>query len=328
MKSEIEVENTTCTVCMTSESEPIYTVVEHEYPDTTADEFHIHRCLNCGLWFLNPRPAISELGTIYPPNYYAFSLAEKGVESRQLNGKKISDFFEASRIKKIIRTHMKYLPKSVLDVGCGDGTDLDLFRKLFGNGLQTFGIEPSESAAMLAIRRGHKVEVGMFPAPYFRSKHFDVIWSKHVIEHVADPREFLVVSRELLNEDGIIVLDTPNTDSPLRKLFGRHWGGWHTPRHWYLFDPATITELARQCELSVVKIYQMPINTFWTWSIHSLLFRRYRAFADRFFNPSKVATSGRATLALLICFQFLELALKALFRKTSQMRIVLRHATN
>jgi len=328
VKSDIEVQNAVCAVCTTSESEPVYTVIEHEYPDTTDDEFHIHRCSTCGLWFLNPRPAISELGTIYPSNYYAFSLAEKGVESQRLNGKKISDVFEASRIKRIVKRHINRVPKSVLDVGCGDGTDLDLFRKSFGDELQTFRIEPSESAAKLAIDRSHQVEIGMFPGPDFRNRHFDVIWSKHVIEHVASPREFLVASRDLLSKEGIIVLDTPNTDSPLRKLFGKHWGGWHTPRHWYLFDPATISLLAQQCGLSVVKIYQMPINSFWLWGIHSLLFQRHRLLADRFFNPSTVATSGRTTLAFMIMFHTFELGLKALFGKTSQMRIVLRHADN
>lgn len=326
MKSDLEVESAVCAVCMTSESEPVYTVIEHEYPDTTDYEFHIHRCSTCGLWFLNPRPASSELSTIYPPNYFAFSLAEKGVEAQRLNGKRISDVFEASRIKRVLEKYLNRVPKSVLDVGCGDGTDLDLFRKSFGDGLQTCGIEPSESAAKLAINRGHQVEIGMFPGLYFRKGRFDVIWSKHVIEHVASPREFLVASRDLLHEDGIIVLDTPNADSPLRRLFGKHWGGWHTPRHWYLFDPATITLLAQQCGLSVVKIYQMPIQTFWIWGLHSLLFQRHRSFADRYFNPSTVATSGGITLALLILFQTCELVGKAMFGKTSQMRIVLRHA--
>jgi 2-polyprenyl-3-methyl-5-hydroxy-6-metoxy-1,4-benzoquinol methylase len=141
-----------------------------------------------------------------------------------------------------------YRGLSVLDIGCGDGADLDLFRNVFGPKLKTFGIEPAKVAAELARERGHRVETGLFPGEYFDNENFDITWSKHVIEHVASPQDFLGRCRELLSESGLIILDTPNTDSPLRKLFGRHWGGWHTPRHWYLFNPATVALLAQKVD--------------------------------------------------------------------------------
>jgi SAM-dependent methyltransferase len=324
MKVNINKEVACCVVCEFSRSERVYTVAEHEYPDTTSDRFFIHRCLSCGLWFLNPRPSVDELDTIYPSSYYAFSLVESGANSQKLNAKKISDYFEASRIKQIIATYATRVPETVLDVGCGDGADLDQFRSIFGPMLKTYGIEPSGSAAQQARQRGHQVKTGMFPEHFFNDQRFDIVWSKHVIEHVANPQEFLIRSRELLSDGGLIILDTPNTDSPLRKLFGEHWGGWHTPRHWYLFDPTTITLLANKCGLSVVRIYQMPINTFWIWSFHSLFFRRHRKTADRVFNPSTAATGSGRTLILMSVFHMFELILKLLFRKTSQMRIVIK----
>jgi SAM-dependent methyltransferase len=324
MKTNLQKDAASCVICESSSSECVYTVFEHEYPDTTSDDFFFHRCLSCGLWFLNPRPSEEELGIIYPSNYYAFSLVESGDGSRQINAKKISNYFEASRIKKVVSNFLDCAPESVLDVGCGDGSDLDLFRNVFGPKLKTFGIEPSNVAAELARRRGHLVETGLFPGKFFDNQKFDIIWSKHVIEHVASPQKFLENCRELLGEDGIIILDTPNTDSPLRKLFGRHWGGWHTPRHWYLFDPTTMGLLAKKNGLSVVAIYQMPINTYWIWGIHSSLFHRHRKFADRVFNPSTATTAGGRTLVLISLFQGFELILKMLFRKTSQMRVVMR----
>jgi SAM-dependent methyltransferase len=324
VKTNIQKDAATCVICESSSSECVYTVFEHEYPDTTSDEFFIHRCLSCGLWFLNPRPSVEELETIYPSNYYAFSLVESGDDSSHVNAKKISNYFEASRIKKLITKCAGGVPDSVLDIGCGDGADLDLFRNVFGPKLKTFGIEPAKVAAELARERGHRVETGLFPGEYFDNENFDIIWSKHVIEHVASPQDFLGRCRELLSENGLIILDTPNTDSPLRRLFGRHWGGWHTPRHWYLFDPATVALLAKKSGLSVVRIYQMPINVYWIWGLHSLLFYRYRKLADRVFNPSIAATAGGKTLVLMVMFQVFELILKILFRKTSQMRVVLR----
>lgn len=324
MKRNISVENAMCAICDESNSSHMYQVVEHEYPDTTDDLFSIHRCNTCNLFFLNPRPSHNELETIYPPNYYAFSLSESTSNKSPLNAKRISDFFERRRIKRIINLFHPSTVESVLDIGCGDGSDLDMFRDVLGIEVLTVGIEPSRAAAESASSRGHDVYVGTFPGDFPIKEKFDLIWSKHVIEHVASPAEFLRQIGSLLNEDGLVVLDTPNTDSPLRKLFGKHWGGWHTPRHWYLFDPPTIGVLAKKTGFDVCQNLQLPINAFWVWSLHSLIFKSNRRLADKYLNPSTSSTSGGLMLILMILFHILELLLRLVFRKTGQMRVVLK----
>jgi hypothetical protein len=64
-----------CTACGARDDEWLFTGREHEYDNTTDRPFDVVRCRRCGLVRLNPRPDVSELGRIYPPNYYAYDLA-------------------------------------------------------------------------------------------------------------------------------------------------------------------------------------------------------------------------------------------------------------
>ena len=47
------------------------TLADFEYR-TVPDEFRFVRCAGCGHRYLSPRPSGSDLGVIYPADYYAF----------------------------------------------------------------------------------------------------------------------------------------------------------------------------------------------------------------------------------------------------------------
>src|SRR2546423_1247374 len=63
-----------CPHCGESRAQKLWSGREHEYEDTTDEVFDFVRCAGCGLVRLNPRPDVSELGRIYPPDYYAYNL--------------------------------------------------------------------------------------------------------------------------------------------------------------------------------------------------------------------------------------------------------------
>lgn len=326
MKTGISKTEAFCVICGPSKSRAIYEVIEHEYPETTDDIFFIHECLTCGLVFLNPRPSEAELSTIYPSSYFAFDLAKFADVKEGINVQSISQKFEIRRLRKLLDTHSINSPRSIYDIGCGDGSDLDLFRKILGPSVKTSGIEMSSSAVEKARSRGHDVQSGYFGAVEIDQLGFDLVISKHVIEHVADPLKFLMDARRLMSNDGVLIIDTPNVASPLRRIFRRHWGGWHTPRHWYLFSPKTFRSLAKSAKLEVVDIYFMPINTFWVWGLHSCFFGRNRKFADKFFDPVGINTAGISGVLLLSIFQIFEMTLKLFTKNTSQMRVVLKQS--
>jgi hypothetical protein len=92
------------------------------------------------------------------------------------------------------------------------------------------------------------------------------------IEHVADPRGLLMRIGTLLRPGGAAVIVTDNTDSLDCKLFGkRHWGGYHFPRHWYLFNRRSLAALAGRAGLEVARMSTVMTPVNWVYSIHNLL---------------------------------------------------------
>jgi hypothetical protein len=69
-----------------------------------------------------------------------------------------------------------------------------------------------------------------------------------------------------------VVIVTDNAAAPDARLFqGRHWGGYHFPRHWNLFTAATLRALARKSGLEVDSLggITSPVN--WVYSIRNRL---------------------------------------------------------
>ena len=92
------------------------------------------------------------------------------------------------------------------------------------------------------------------------------------IEHVASPPDVLLSIRRLLRPGGRLFVVTDNTASIDARVFrSRHWGGYHFPRHWNLFDDRSLRKLTQQVGLRVVRLTTMmsPVN--WVYSIRNFL---------------------------------------------------------
>src|SRR4029079_15993998 len=101
---------------------------------------------------------------------------------------------------------------------------------------------------------------------------FDVALMIQTIEHVSDPPAVLRATRELLRPGGRLLLVTDNTGSLDFRMFrGRHWGGYHFPRHWNLFNRDAMRALANKVGLEVVLISTQVTPVNWVYSIRNLL---------------------------------------------------------
>mgnify|MGYP001392432676 CR=1 FL=1 len=96
----------------------------------------------------------------------------------------------------------------VLDIGCNDGTLLDIFRN---EECETFGIEPT-GASEDALGKGHTIYNEFFDkesSKAFLSKHGypDIITFTNVFAHIEDLDSLLVALKYLLSERTIIVIE-------------------------------------------------------------------------------------------------------------------------
>lgn len=254
-----------CCICGTREAEPVAVGEDFEYR-TSPDSFLAVRCERCGVVYLDPRPARAELATIYPDSYHAFSFTEDnfGLVYR------VRRWLEARRLLAAAGT----LPDDavVLDVGCGDGFHLDLLREFGPAGWRLEGVDLDPRAADAAEARGLVVHRGSIEELDLEADRYDFAILVQTIEHVSDPAVVLRAIRRVLRPGGRVLVVTDNTgslDFTIAKR--RHWGGYHFPRHWYLFDERSLRRLATHTGLSVDSLDTMvsPVN--WVYSLRNAL---------------------------------------------------------
>jgi SAM-dependent methyltransferase len=127
-----------------------------------------------------------------------------------------------------------------LDIGCGDGAFL---QSLKSRGWDVYGTETSAAACAIARTKGISVHEGELASADFPDRFFDVITLWHVLEHIPDPVAELDRIRRMLRDDGSLVIEVPNSDSPTLQFCGGQWYGLDVPRHLQHFSPSTLQHL-------------------------------------------------------------------------------------
>lgn len=254
-----------CHVCGSDRVKLLAVGEDFEYR-TSPDSFLSVRCQDCGLVYMRLRPEMSELDRIYPIDYHAFNFSSKkfgliyGVRRR----------LEAKRLLRACRglgTNAK-----ILDVGCGDGFHLKLLRDYGKANWQVEGIDMSDHAVRAGREQGLTIHHGIVQTANLEPGTYDLALMIATVEHLDDPVTVLQAVRKLLKPGGRVVIVTDNTDTLDFKIFHqRHWGGYHFPRHWSLFSPATMKQMAANVEMNVVELSTIvsPVN--WVYSIRNFL---------------------------------------------------------
>ena len=274
-----------CCLCGLEDGRPLAVGEDFEY-GTTPEAFIAMQCRHCGLVYLNPRPARDELDRIYPPSYHAYQFTPEnfGLAHR------VRSWLEARRLLAYCRGLGEQA--RILDVGCGDGFHLRLLKRFGRPGWRLEGVDASDRAVMAARDSGLDVHLGAIESADLEPDSYDLVLLIATIEHVEDPPALLRAAARLLRPGGRAVLVTDNTATLDFRLFGgRHWGGYHFPRHWNLFNRRSLRLLARRAGLEVVELSTIvsPVN--WVYSIHNRLVDRRapRWLVDRFNLTSPVS---------------------------------------
>ena len=326
MKAEILKDTIWCDQCGSAEARPVAEGSDREYP-TTPDMFRVVECVRCGLWYLNPRPAVTELDTIYPGNYHAYNIrppASQGEEAKPLVTR-FRHWLYSQRFHHPLRFLREKGNLDLLDIGCGDGWMLDLYKIAGAGRITTFGVDFKDSICDVARSYGHTVYCGRFEDLDLNRK-FDLINMSHVIEHVSSPTEVARKSFALLRPGGVFVLETPNKDTwDCRKYQAVAWGAYHIPRHWNLYDPRTIRRLGESAGFQLREVRFHPAPVHWVWTFHNLAVGKPGSLSramERMFSPLDVFRGGIKAFMLLATFTVLDMLVLASTGKTSNMMAI------
>ena len=236
-----------CLLCGSRDCSELFRASDRLYR-TTDEEFAVVRCSGCGLMRLDPQPAPAHLGRYYPSNYWF--APDQSAASR----------LEELYRRTVLRDHVNFVSRAIagsgargplLDVGAGGGLFLGMMRQ---RGFRVAALDNSADAAAIAWRRQQVPSVcGLLEQVPLRAGHFGCVTMFHVLEHVYDPRAYLAAARELLEADGRLVVQVPNSACWQFRLLGKRWNGVDVPRHLVDFRARDILRLVESCGFRVVR---------------------------------------------------------------------------
>lgn len=149
---------------------------------------------------------------------------------------------------------------AILDVGCGTGWLLYKMKILgFSNllGIDAF-LDPKNEISTdgIEIKRGDIFELN--------NRKFDLIMFHHSLEHMQEPLLSIKKARDLLNDEGAIVVRIPIISSFAFDTYGVNWVNFDAPRHLFNFSIESINYLAEAAQLQINKvIYDSEEFQFW-----------------------------------------------------------------
>lgn len=155
-------------------------------------------------------------------------------------------------------------PKKSLEVGCREAKHSKLLKEKLKI-QETWGIEPEKNDIMIVEA---KKNLDYFINDFLTAdtkglpkKYFDLVIFNDVLEHMYDPWEVLIMTKELLTKDGIVVISLPNVRhrSVLFNLifkdnFEYKDQGILDVSHIRFFTEKTMKKLVYDCGYEILKI--------------------------------------------------------------------------
>jgi 2-polyprenyl-3-methyl-5-hydroxy-6-metoxy-1,4-benzoquinol methylase len=241
-----------CPVCGKTESAPHW----------QKGALHIVRCSACRMVYVNPAPSGMASGGFYDTEAADYYLSPAKLES---------DFADV-RFERELKLFREFCPRgAVLDVGCGSGAFLFQLRKRWPADYAILGTDVSGAPLNHAESRGVPVVRGSFLQMEFPSSDaglppassvshggdaratipFDAVTFWAVIEHLAEPEQFLERAHSILKPGGFGFVLVPNLRSLAARLLGAKYR-YVYPQHLNYFSARTLTHLVEGCGFEIV----------------------------------------------------------------------------
>ena len=111
--------------------------------------------------------------------------------------------------------------------------------------MQCHGVEKDDGARNMGKRNFNLTILKRLEEVESKIEKFDVITLWHVLEHIKDFKLLLTRLKELLNENGILILGLPNHNSFDAQIFKESWVAYDVPIHLSHFSQNNIKSLVQ-----------------------------------------------------------------------------------
>lgn len=140
----------------------------------------------------------------------------------------------------------------LLDCGCATGL---FMQQAKDHGFDVSGFDVSAYAIRIAKKSfKDRVKLGSLSTVRYAKNSFDTITLFDVIEHLQNPRKDLTKIHNWLKKDGLLMINTGDTDSFYAQMEGKRWHFFIPPQHLFFFSRASLTKLLSQAGFKVIRI--------------------------------------------------------------------------
>ncbi len=214
------------------------------------------RCRGCGMIYADPIGEELANGEYYDRLANPFYLSPA----------KLAGDYSPVRFERERKLFRRFHPGGrVLDVGCSTGGFLHQLQRQLGTGAKVLGIDVSGPALDHAEGNGIPVLRQPFLTAEFTGEAFSSVTFWAVMEHLANPREFLSKAASILKPRGLCFILVPNFQSLAVRLLGSKYR-YIFPQHINYFTPATLRGLvATEPRFRIVHLGSTHFNPLVIW---------------------------------------------------------------
>lgn len=143
--------------------------------------------------------------------------------------------------------------KSVLDIGCNDGSQLNFYKQ---RGLETVGVDPAENLYERSSAN-HRVYLDFFNTALAKQidSQFDIISMQNAFAHQYNPLEFLEAIALLMHNNSLLFLQTSQANMIVKNEFDTIYH-----EHVNFYNINSMHKLAERAGLYLINVYKTPIH--------------------------------------------------------------------
>ena len=143
--------------------------------------------------------------------------------------------------------------KNILDIGCNDGSQLDIFKK---NKFKTFGVDPAKNIFRISSKK-HNILCEFFNSKTVEklNQKFDLIIMQNSFAHNPNPLELLKNIKKLMHEESSLIIQTSQADMCKNSEFDTVYH-----EHINFFNINSMNELTKRANLKLCNVEKNPIH--------------------------------------------------------------------
>ena len=147
----------------------------------------------------------------------------------------------------------KIKKRNILDIGCNDGSQLDVFKK---NKFKTFGVDPAKNIYKISSKK-HKIYCNFFNEYIVKkiNQKFDLIIFQNSFAHNPNPLNLLKLIKKLMHNSSTLVIQTSQADMCKNNEFDTVYH-----EHINYFNINSMHCLTKRAGLNLYDVKKKPIH--------------------------------------------------------------------